>query len=67
MWMIRPIIFLSKCLCAAKRNYWATELVIGALVWGISKLRHYLDGNIFADHMTIYALFEALRLAYKKE
>ena len=53
------IVFLSKRLSPAERNYWVTELSIGALVWGISKLRHYLDGDSFAvfKSFLIHALF----------
>ena len=57
----RPVLFLSKRLSPAERNYWATELEVGALVWGISKLRHYLDGNkmtVYTDHTAVKNLFE---------
>ena len=53
------VVFLSKRLSPAERNYWVTELNVGALVWGISKLRHYLDGDSFTvfKSFLIYALF----------
>ena len=57
----RPVLFLPKRLSTAERNYWATELEVGALVWGISKLRYYLDGNkttVYTDHTAIKNLFE---------
>jgi hypothetical protein len=59
----RPVLFLSRRLSAAERNFWPTELEVGAVVWAISKLRHYLDGNeftLYTDHSAIKGLFQSL-------
>jgi reverse transcriptase-like protein/chromodomain-containing protein len=66
----RPVLFLSKRLATAERNYWATELEVGALVWGISKLRHYLDGNkmtAYTDHTAVKNPFEGTTLTRRND
>ena len=35
---IQPIMFLSKMLSPAERNYWPTEMEVACLVWVIKKL-----------------------------
>lgn len=52
------IIFLSKLLAAAEKNYWPTELKIAGYVWVIKKLRHPFEFShasiiIQTDHSTI--------------
>lgn len=37
---IQYILFLSRLLTIAKKNYWSTELKIADFVWVIKKLRH---------------------------
>jgi len=41
----RPILYLSKTLDKHERNYWSTELEVGALVWALSKLKQYTDAG----------------------
>ena len=58
----RPILFLSKQLSAPERNYWATELEVGALVWALKKLQAYVDGNdltVYTDHAAIQGIFQS--------
>ena len=65
----RPILFLSKSLSAAEKNYWPTELETGALVWALQKLPQYLDGTEFTvitDHQAIVDSFKGLDAANKK-
>lgn len=38
--LMQPILFLSRLLIAAKKNYWPTELEIARFVWVIKKLRY---------------------------
>jgi hypothetical protein len=52
---IQPILFLSKLLNDAERNYWPTELEVAALVWALRKLRHFVEAStkppiVFTDH-----------------
>lgn len=51
----RQITFLSKRLSAAEKNYWATELEVGALVWGISKLRTAYNSTLYTEDIDILA------------
>ena len=57
----RPVLFLSKALNAAEKNYWATELEVGALVWALGKLQQYVD----AGNLTVYTDHEALKAVFK--
>ena len=48
-----PVLFISRTLKPAERNYAATELECLAVVWGLKKLSHYLDGSqvtLVTDH-----------------
>lgn len=53
---VQPIMFLSKCLNDAERNYWPTELEVAGIVWVVKKIRHMLESNltppvvIYTDH-----------------
>ncbi len=52
---IQPIMFLSKLLTAAERNYWPTELETAGLVWVVRKTRHLIESAagttvVFTDH-----------------
>ena len=52
----RPILYISKDLSPAEKNYWPTELETGALVWALQKLPQYLDHSnmvVFTDHSAI--------------
>lgn len=57
----RLILFRSKWLTKAEKNYWPTELEIATLVWGIQWSRQYFDGNrftVYVDHSAILNLFQ---------
>ena len=52
---LQPIMFLSKMLSTAEKNYWPTELEMAALVWTIKKLRLMVSSadypiTVFTDH-----------------
>ena len=53
---IQPIMFISKCLNAAERNYWPTELEVAGVVWLVKKIRYMVDSTckpptiIYTDH-----------------
>ncbi|SLM33512.1 reverse partial [Lasallia pustulata] len=52
---IQPVMFLSKLLNDAERNYWPTELEVAALVWTLRKTRHLVESCtkpaiVFTDH-----------------
>ena len=52
---IRPIMFLSKLLTDAERNYWPTELEVAGLVWTVRKVRHLIESSkskvvVYTDH-----------------
>lgn len=52
----RPIVYLSRSLGKHESNYSPTELEAGCLVWGVTKLSHYLDGaslEIVTDHAAL--------------
>src|SRR5204863_4380500 len=59
----RPILFISKALTPAEKNYYSTELETAALVWALQKLSHYLD------HSTIHVITDhtAIRDAFKNQ
>ena len=42
---VQPIMFLSKILNAAERNYWPTELEVAGLVWVVRKTRHLINSS----------------------
>ena len=52
---VEPIMFLSKLLSDAERNYWPTELEVAGLVWTIKKIPHMIEVCtraviVFTDH-----------------
>ena len=51
---IQPVLFLSRLLNSAEKNYWPTELEVTCLVWAVRKLRHYIEAAsktvVFTDH-----------------
>lgn len=50
---LRSIIYLSKCLSAAERNYWPNDLELAGLVWGVRHLRIYIEQTktiVYTDH-----------------
>jgi hypothetical protein len=52
---IEPIMYLSKCLSQAERNYWPTELEVAGLVFALKKTRKMVQSSrmatiVFTDH-----------------
>ena len=52
---IRPIMFLSRLLTDAEKNYWPTELEVAGLVWTVKKVRHMIESShsrvvVYTDH-----------------
>ena len=53
---VQPVMFLSRCLNAAERNYWPTELEVAGIVWVVKKVRHMIESSqkppviIYTDH-----------------
>ncbi|MCP8719654.1 MAG: reverse transcriptase domain-containing protein, partial [Asgard group archaeon] len=48
-----PILYLSKKFSSAERNYSTVERELAAIIYGLKKLNHYLDGQKFTiqtDH-----------------
>ena len=55
---VEPIMFLSRLLAQAERNYWPTELEIAGIVWVLKKVRHMIESSkqavrIQTDHSAI--------------
>ncbi|GFS76320.1 retrovirus-related Pol polyprotein from transposon 17.6 [Trichonephila clavipes] len=51
-----PIVFLSKKFSNAERNYSTVERELAAIIFGLNRLKHYLDGQKFiieTDHNTL--------------
>lgn len=51
-----PILFLSRTLTPAEKNYGSTEMECLAMIWAIKKLHPYLDGSkftIITDHSAL--------------
>lgn len=60
---MQPILFLSKLLTQAEKNYWPTELEIAGFVWVIKKLRHLVELSrakiiIQTDHTAILDIIQ---------
>lgn len=53
---VQPIMFLSRCLNGAEKNYWPTELEVAGIVWVIRKIRHMVESTevpptvVYTDH-----------------
>ena len=55
---MKPIIFLSRLLTSAEKNYWPTKLEIAEFVWVLKKIRHIIESSqhpimIQTDHSAI--------------
>ena len=61
---IEPILFLSKLLNDAEKQYWPTELEVTGLVWTIRKIRHMVEST---DHPTIVYTDHAATLGIVKQ
>lgn len=61
-----PILYLSKMLNSAERNYWPTELEIAGLVWVIMKVRHLVEDCdrviLVTDHQAALDIFKQISL-----
>ena len=62
---ILSVLFLSKQLTTAKRNYWSTKLEIFELVWTIKKIKHFIQDLhhrviIQTNHQTIIDICEQI-------
>lgn len=58
----RPICFISRSLTKTEKNYWPTELEMGALVWSLKKLEEIIEGKplmIYTDHSALTWLFSS--------
>ena len=49
------VMFLSRLLTDAERNYWPTELEVAGLVWAVRKIRHLIESSkakvvVYTDH-----------------
>ena len=60
---MQPILFLSRLLTSAERNYWPTELEIAGFVWVIKKVRHMVESSknptrVQTDHSAILDIFK---------
>lgn len=56
-----PILFISRTLAPAEKNYSATEMECLAVYWSFSKLAHYVDGcdglTVITDHHALQWLW----------
>lgn len=58
----RPVCFASRSLTRAEKNYWPTELEMGALVWSLKKFEEIIEGKplmIYTDHSALTWLFSS--------
>ena len=58
----RPVAFISRTLNKAEKNYWPTELEMGALVWALRRFQEIIEGHtltIYTDHSALTWLFQA--------
>ncbi|SLM33922.1 Ribonuclease H-like domain [Lasallia pustulata] len=65
---IQPVMFLSKLLNNAERNYWLTELEVAALVWTLRKTRHLVESCtkpaiVFTDHSATTSIAKQMTLS----
>lgn len=61
--LVQPVLFLSRLLTLAKKNYWPTELEIAGFVWVIKKVRHIIESSkakviIQTDHLLIIDILQ---------
>jgi hypothetical protein len=64
---IQPILFLSKLLSVAERNYWPTELEVACLCWAVRRVRHLLEAAetptiVVTDHAATTGIARATSL-----
>lgn len=61
--LVQPVLFLSRLLTLAERNYWPTELEIAGFVWIVKKVRHIIESSrakviIQTDHSAIIDILQ---------
>ena len=64
---MQPILFLSRLLTQAKKNYWPKELEIAGFVWVIKKLKYLVESSrtkiiIQTDHNAILNIMQQLSI-----
>ena len=64
---IELIMFISKVLNRAERNYWSTELKVTCLMWIMKKIRHMMKSVIepmiiFTDHSVTINIIRQIKL-----
>lgn len=61
-----PILYLSKMLNSAEKNYWPTELEIAGIVWVVMKVRHLVEDCdsvvLITDHQAALDIFKQVSL-----
>ena len=59
---VHPIMFLSREINSAEKNYWPTELEVAGLVWVVRKIRFMIESTkmpftiIYTDHSASVAI-----------
>lgn len=68
---VQLILFLSKVLSTAKRNYWSTELKMTDLVWLVRKTRHLIEADfnvhialMFTNHTVVTNIARQMKLVF---
>lgn len=61
--LVQPVLFLSRLLTPAEKNYWPTELEIAGFVWVVKKVRHIIESSqvkviIQTDHSAIIDILQ---------
>ncbi|CEN62173.1 hypothetical protein ASPCAL08811 [Aspergillus calidoustus] len=64
---VEPIIFLSRSLSKAEKNYWPTEMEVAGIVWALRKLRHMVEASpetvIYTDHSATVNIAQSTSLS----
>ena len=66
---VQLILFLSKLLNGAEKNYWPTELEVAGIVWVVKRIRHMIEFTklspaiIYTDHSAAVSIFKQTTLA----
>ena len=64
-----PIMFLSRGLNSAEKNYWPMELEVAGLVWVVKQIRHLIESTtqkttiIFTDYSTSVSISKQTTLS----
>lgn len=62
---VQFILFLSRTLNSAERNYWSTKLKVADLVWVIRKIRHMMKSTL--KSLTIIYINHAVAVTIAKQ